>query len=315
VVLWIATPKSSWMGILDAAGTPREVGDVTAKPDVPAKQPVHAEPEQVSVEHQALGEGDQAGSGPIPKRPFTLAIDIGGSGLKASVLDASGAMVADRVRVPTRYPCSPDKLLDDLAEMIAPLPAFDRVSAGFPGMVREGLILTAPHFSTSSGPGTEPDEKLVNQWSRFAFADALTRRFEVPARIANDADLQGLAVVEGKGLEIVATLGTGFGTGMFYDGQLLPHFEFAHYPFRKGETYNEQLGEMARKTVGDERWNKRVRKAIETLRTLMMFDRCYLGGGNAKRVEGELEPDVTIVDNSAGILGGITLWEADHLSL
>jgi polyphosphate glucokinase len=284
------------MAVLDSGGSSKEVGGVSAFPEEPSRR-------------------ERARSGPVPRRPFTVAIDIGGSGLKASVLDASGAMVADRLRIPTTYPCPPARLLDDVAELVAPLPTYDRLSAGFPGMVREGSVLTAPHFSTVGGPGTEIDPELQKQWSGFLLADALTERFHVPARVANDADLQGLAVVEGKGLELVVTLGTGFGTGMFYDGHLLPHLEFAHYPFRKGETYNEQLGEVARKTIGDERWNKRVRKALDTLRTLMLFDRCFLGGGNAKRVEGELDPDVTLVDNAAGILGGIKLWETDHMSV
>src|SRR5271168_3833101 len=86
--------------------------------------------------------------GHAPQSPFTLAIDIGGTGLKASVLDATGAMVADRVTVKTTYPCPPSKMVDDLVALVAPLPPADRVSAGFPGMVRNGLILSAPHFVT-----------------------------------------------------------------------------------------------------------------------------------------------------------------------
>src|ERR1700722_19878067 len=99
-----------------------------------------------------------------PVGPMTLAIDIGGTGLKASVLDAQGAMVADRVLVKTSYPCSPTKLVDDLVALVAPLPAVDRVSAGFPGMVRKGVVLSAPHFVTDAGPGTKVDDSLVTQW-------------------------------------------------------------------------------------------------------------------------------------------------------
>ena len=131
--------------------------------------------------------------------------------------------------------------------------------------------------------------------------------------MANDADIQGAAVVSGKGLELVITLGTGFGTGLFYQGQLMPHLEIAHQPFRKGETYNDQLGEATRKEIGEERWNKRVHKAIANLRALMFFDHLYIGGGNSRRVtRHHLDDDVTIVDNTAGILGGIKLWSQDH---
>ena len=78
--------------------------------------------------------------------PQTLAIDIGGTGLKASVLDDSGRMVQKHVRVPTPYPCSPAILVEALVKLTAPLTSFDRISIGFPGVVRDGRIVTAPHF-------------------------------------------------------------------------------------------------------------------------------------------------------------------------
>lgn len=257
--------------------------------------------------------------GRVPVPPLTLAIDIGGTGLKASVLDASGAMVADRVRVPTRYPLGPDTLVKTLTKLVQPLPEADRVSAGFPGMVRGGTVLSAPHFVTESGPGSKVDGELVAAWSRFDLAGALAHALGKPTRVANDADVQGAAVVEGKGLEFVITLGTGFGTAAFMGGRLLPHLEIAHQPFRKGETYNEQLGERARKDVGDQRWNTRVVKAIAQLDALLFFDHLFIGGGNARRVRrdglGDVLEKTTVVDNTAGILGGIRLWEGQHLGL
>jgi len=259
--------------------------------------------------------GAAKGPSATPVGPLTLAIDIGGTGLKASVLDAQGAMVADRVIVKTTYPCSPTKLVDDLSALVAPLPPADRVSAGFPGMIRKGRVLSAPHFVTEAGPGTKVDDALVAEWDHFDLAGALKKRLEKPTRVANDADLQGAAVVSGKGLELVITLGTGVGTALFYDGRLLPHLEFAHTPFRKGETYNEQLGDATRKEVGNGRWNKRVRRAVDTLRALSFFDHCYIGGGNAKHLTGDLATDVSTVDNTAGILGGIKLWGSRQLSV
>jgi polyphosphate glucokinase len=251
-----------------------------------------------------------------PSPPFTLAIDIGGTGLKASVLDSAGAMVAERVKIPTTYPLPPDKLVGDLAKLVQGLPKFDRVSAGFPGMIREGHVLTAPHFVLKSGPGSDVDQALVSKWDDFPLANALTQELQKPTRVANDADLQGAAVISGHGFELAITLGTGFGTGIFYDGHLLPHMEFAHMPFRKGETYNDQLGERARKEIGDERWNKRTLRAIDALRALMFFDRCWIGGGNARRLDTDKLPDdVTIVENTAGILGGIKLWDGSHVGL
>jgi polyphosphate glucokinase len=281
------------------ASTPASTDDGTEEPD-----------------NSAMGEVQPDKAKAEPTHPFTLAIDIGGTGLKASVLDGSGAMVADRVRVPTTYPLPPDKLVTMLTRLVAPLPRAERASVGFPGMVRDGVVLSAPHFSTKSGPGSPTDPDLAKLWSQFDLAHELTQAFGLPTKVANDADIQGAAVVKGQGLELTITLGTGFGTGVFYQGQLMPHLEIAHQPFRKGETYNDQLGEATRKEIGEERWNKRVHKAIANLRAMMFFDHLYIGGGNSRRVtRHHLADDITIVDNTAGILGGIKLWEADHVAV
>ncbi|HEX2024247.1 MAG TPA: ROK family protein [Acidimicrobiales bacterium] len=247
-----------------------------------------------------------------PSPPTTLAIDIGGSGLKASVLDAHGAMVVDRVRVPTTYPLPPEKLVDDLVELVRPLPHFDRVAAGFPGVVRKGRILTAHNLVTASGPGSEVLPELIEAWTGFDLAGELARRLGRPTKVVNDADLQGAAVVSGSGLELVVTLGTGVGTGLYFDGRLAPHLEIAHHPLRKDRTYEEELGDAARKEVGNKRWNERVEFAIHTLHALLNYDHLYVGGGNAKRLTIDLGPNGTVVSNAAGILGGIKLWDPDN---
>jgi polyphosphate glucokinase len=239
----------------------------------------------------------------------TLAIDIGGTGLKASVLDAAGNMEHDRVRVDTPYPLSPQKLVLELQVLINQLPPFDRVSVGFPGMVRGGRILSAPHFVSPEGPRGNPAPKLVRAWQDFDLAAALEEITGKPTKVANDADVQGAAVIEGKGFELVVTLGTGVGTAFFSEGQLVPHFEFAHHPLRRDKTYNEVLGDTARKKIGNRKWRARVLETIETLRALCFFDHCYIGGGNSARLDAELPAGVSLVDNSAGILGGIKLWD------
>jgi polyphosphate glucokinase len=254
-----------------------------------------------------------------PEPPFTLAIDIGGTGLKASVLGKDGTMAADRVKVATTYPMSPEQMVQALTALVQKLPAYDRVSAGFPGMVRQGRVLSAPHFVTKKGPGTAVDPALFEAWSNFDMASALAAALGKPTKVANDADVQGAAVVTGTGFELVITLGTGFGTAVFLDGQLLPHLEIAHQPFRKNETYNDQLGELARKKIGDHHWNKRVRSAIANLDGLFFFDHLFIGGGNASRVNrddlGDVLARTTVVDNTAGILGGIKLWDGPHVGI
>lgn len=233
-------------------------------------------------------KGDERG-------PRTLAIDIGGTGLKASVLDAEGKMLHDRVRVETPVGKPPEGIIEALAGLVAPLPAYDRISVGFPGVVRDGKVRTAANLGHPA-------------WIGFDLAKALQKRLKKPTRVVNDADMQGLAAVKGKGVELVVTLGTGFGTALYLDGGLAPHLELAHHPFRKGESYEEQLGNAARKKAGAKKWNKRIQRAIETLRLLIHFDHLYIGGGNAKKITFTPDADVTIISNEAGIKGGVALW-------
>lgn len=227
--------------------------------------------------------------------PFTLAIDIGGTGLKASVLNAQGEMVTDRLRVETPRPCPPAVLLGALAKLVEPLPAYGRVSVGFPGVVRQGRIITAHNLGEEA-------------WKGFDLADALARRLGKPVQVWNDAEIQGLGAITGEGVELVITLGTGVGSALFEDGRPAPHLELAHHPFRKGETYEEQLGNQALHQIGKKRWNRRLERAIATLRHLTNFDHLYLGGGNAAKVELELPPEITIISNECGMKGGIWLW-------
>jgi len=227
-----------------------------------------------------------------------LAVDIGGTGLKAALIDRQGGMLTERTRVETPHPSPPRVVVRALGELVRPLladPRVGAVSVGFPGVVRDGKIFTAPNLGT-------------DDWQGFPLAAMLEGLWKKPVRVINDADMQGLGAAKGKGVEMVITLGTGFGTGLYLDGRLGPHLELSHHPFRKGETYDAQLGNAARKDIGKKKWNKRVRQAIDNLRTLTNFDHLYIGGGNAKKIDFELDPDVTIVDNSAGLAGGVALW-------
>lgn len=250
--------------------------------------------------------------------PSTLAIDIGGTGIKAAVLDSNGRMATARARVVTTYPMAPEHLIDTVVDLVgafdarggAPAPAsYHRVSVGFPGVIRDGHVLTAPHFVTTEGPGTSIDAALADAWSGFDLAEALGTRLGRPIRVANDADLQGGAVVSGQGLELVVTLGTGVGTGLYWQGRLAPHLELAHHPLAKGQTYDERLGEAARLRAGNKKWRRRVVRAIDVLYSLLHYDHLFIGGGNSSRLRGHVPDGVTLVDNAAGILGGIKLWE------
>ncbi|WP_225769272.1 ROK family protein [Inquilinus sp. Marseille-Q2685] len=230
-------------------------------------------------------------------KPGILAIDVGGTGLKAAVIDDRGRMRSDRQRVPTPHPCPPKLFLDTIAALVKPLPEFDRIAVGFPGVVRDGRVITAPNLGTGD-------------WAGFGLAAALSKRLGgAPVRMVNDAEMQGLALVEGKGLELVVTLGTGVGTALLRDGVPTPHLELAHHPLSKsGKTYDEYLGNAAYEKIGKKRWNRRVKRMLEVLEILLHPDRIHLSGGNAKHIDFELPKGVAIASNEAGLEGGAGLW-------
>ena len=228
--------------------------------------------------------------------PHTLAIDIGGTALKASILDRYGRMILDPVRLPTPYPCTPAVLLRALVKLTASLPSRDRISIGFPGVVRGGHVFTAPHFGNKA-------------WRGYPLEAAVAERLQRPARLLNDAEVQGLGVIARRGLEVVLTLGTGVGSAIFADGWLAPHLELAHHPLHNGETYNEYAGNEALHRHGKKKWNRRVLKMIDIVESLLNYDVLYLGGGNARHLTLDLPPNVRTASNENGITGGVHLWD------
>jgi polyphosphate glucokinase len=225
-----------------------------------------------------------------------LGIDIGGSYLKAAVLDARGRMLTEKIKVKTPDPCPPQAMVRALVRLVRPLPPYNHMAIGFPGVVREGRVLTAPHW------GNKP-------WANFPLARTLTRRLGgAPARLINDAEMQGLAVIRGKGLELVLTLGTGAGTALFRDGQIMPHLELAQHPIHKSSSYNDYIGAAALKRIGTKRWNRRLARTIDILHTLLNYDHLFIGGGNAAKITLRLPHNASVVSNDAGIEGGAALW-------
>jgi polyphosphate glucokinase len=227
---------------------------------------------------------------------LTLAIDVGGTRLKAGLLDQNGAVVAGPNRVNTPLHPIPQVVVDALVRLATPLGEFDRISVGFPGVVRCGQVLTAPNLGTPA-------------WRHFPLAASLTGKFDKPARMLNDAEVQGLGVIGGKGLECAITLGTGMGFALFQDGRPAPHLELSQHPIHKGKTYDQFIGDAAFKEAGAKRWNRRLRRVLACITTLVGFDMLYIGGGNAKQVDLELAPNIQLVSNEAGITGGVRLWD------
>jgi polyphosphate glucokinase len=226
---------------------------------------------------------------------ITFCLDIGGTGIKGMTVDEQGKSTAARVRLPTPQPAAPEAVLATIREIAGKMPAFDRVAAGFPGVVVEGTVHTAPNL----GP----------LWAGLPLAEALEEVTGRPARVANDAGVQGLAAIEGQGTELVVTLGTGMGFALYIDGRYVPNIEMAHHVFRKHKTYEERIGNQALQKVGRRRWNKRVLDAIRHLEPVFNYRVLYLGGGNSKLIHFSLPPKVRIIENISGLLGGIYLWE------
>lgn len=229
------------------------------------------------------------------KGPFTLGVDIGGTGLKMLVLDSRGRAVSERGRVATPQPATPAAVLRALGALIKQQPRFDRISVGFPGVVHDGVVKTAPNLHRS--------------WAGHDLAAALRKLTRKPVRVCNDADVQGLGDVTGKGVELVLTLGTGLGSALFVDGKLVPNLELGHHPFRAGKTYEDLVGRKALEKAGKKRWRRHVRAAIDQLEPIFNYRALYLGGGNARHLRAQdLPKNVRMCSNEAGLLGGIALW-------
>lgn len=224
-----------------------------------------------------------------------LAIDIGGSHIKATVLNAKGKFLQKYERRVTPKPPSPENVMIAINELANCFPDFDKIAAGFPGYLKDGVIKTAPRLGTEA-------------WGNFDLRNALEQMLGKPALVINDADLQGIALAKGKGFEMVITLGTGFGSALLNDGTLLPHLEMSMHPVTKSKTYNDYVGEAALVKIGKEKWNKRMKRVIGILKKVFNYDHLYISGGNVRHLTIELDKDISIEDNEEGIKGGAMLW-------
>ncbi len=229
---------------------------------------------------------------------LTLAIDVGGSSIKAIILQDDGVSVSARSLISTPQPATPDVIVATLTDLISRQGNYDRIAIGFPSVVENGV--------TRGAINLHPD------WDGFPLAKVLQDKLGKPLRIANDADVQGCGAISGKGVELVVTLGTGFGSSLFLDGKLLPNLELGQHIFVGNETYEDRLGQSALDQIGMELWNIRLREAIASLYKLFNYDKLYIGGGNARLISGDLPANVTIVSNDLGLIGGLALWRSSN---
>ena len=224
----------------------------------------------------------------------TLCVDIGGSRTKAIVVDERGQPVTERVRLDTPRPALPEAVLGVIAQLAGQSGKFDRVAVGFPGVVQAGIVKTAPNLDPA--------------WCGFNLDQALEASLKKPVRAANDAAVQGLGAISGKGLEMVITLGTGVGCALYNHGRLAVGLEMAHHPFRKGKTYEECLGNATLLDNGKRKWNRHLEEAIGNWERLVNYDRLFLGGGNTEFITFDLPANVIVSSNQEGLYGGLGLY-------
>lgn len=249
---------------------------------------------------------------------FTLSIDCGGLFLKSCVLDDAGTIHAGPHRMETPYPLSPARFVETMQLIASQYPKAYRATIGMPGMIRNGVVISTPHYMTTAGPRTRIDTDLQIQWQGFDIQAAVTDQLGIPTKVLNDAEVHGAGVISGTGYEVVITLGTGLGFAVFHGGKLSPHFELSHGTLRRNTTFDTWIGEPERRRLGNTLWSRRVRVMIEELRPVFHWDRLYVGGGNSHSIMQrdliKLGDDVVIVPNSAGVAGGVRAWQLNSQS-
>lgn len=226
----------------------------------------------------------------------TLAVDIGGGTIKALVLDDQGASVTETLSQRTPAPATPDAVFELIHDMADTLPPHRRASVGFPGVVKNGVAQNAPNLG---------DEL----WRGIRLSERLSHLLERPVRAVNDADLQGLGVVQGQGVELVVTLGTGMGAALFTDGVLVPNLELGHHPLRDGLTYEDLVRDSELKRLGPTEWTARVLDAIAQLEPIFNYDSLHLGGGNVRHLQTELPQNVRVFSLAEALRGALKLWD------
>jgi polyphosphate glucokinase len=236
-----------------------------------------------------------------------LGIDIGGSGIKGAPVNiADGMLGAERQRIPTPSPSSPDavagvikQITDNFSSTTGP------VGITFPGVVKNGRILTAANVDPA--------------WVNFDAATFFSAKLGRPAVVVNDADAAGIAEMRlgaGRGIAgtvVLLTLGTGIGSAVFLDGKLLPNTEFGHMEVR-GKDAESRAAERVReeKDLGWEEWGARVGEVIARLAFLLNPDLIIIGGGVSRKADKFLPVVQSMVklpvvsaqlQNQAGLVG------------
>lgn len=244
-----------------------------------------------------------------------LGIDIGGTGIKGAVVNTiTGTLVTEKKRIPTPNEGRPNDIADVIAELVNHFNWKGKVGCGFPTVISHGKAL----FSSN----------LHKSWKDLNIEQLFNKRTGLDFTIVNDADAAGLAemhfgIGKGKqGLVLMITIGTGLGSGAFYNGHLIPNFELGTIPYKKYTKIEDWAADSARKReeLTYEIWGKRFNKFLKIVERLFSPDYILIGGGASKKLY-KFEHFITIqtpiiaaqFENNAGIVGAALSVEEESI--
>ena len=238
-----------------------------------------------------------------------LGIDIGGSGIKGAIVNKeTGKLITERYRVATPTGARPADVANKVAEVVKHFNWKGKVGCGFPALVTHGVAHTSVNIHKS--------------WRGVNVEELFEKRTGLDFYVANDADAAGLATMTfgsgkgKKGLVFMITLGTGIGSGAFYNGQLIPNFELGSMPYKKYDIVEKYASDAARKrdNLSYAEWGKRLHKFLRLVEKLFSPDCIIIGGGASKKFDlykDQISINTMVIpaayQNNAGIVGAALL--------
>ncbi|RUT79979.1 polyphosphate--glucose phosphotransferase [Ancylomarina longa] len=234
-----------------------------------------------------------------------LGIDIGGSGIKGAPVNMlTGELVGERFRIPTPQPSKPNEVAEVVKQIVDHFNWKGAVGCGFPTIISKGKALA--------------NGNLDKDWTGVQVDDLFAQKTGLPFTVINDADAAGLAEMKygvgkgKKGLVIMVTIGTGLGSGVFFNGMLLPNFELGRLFYKNGKIIEKYAADSVRKKedLSFSQWGKRFNKFLDHVNSICAPDYFIIGGGVSKKLH-KFESEIDIVvpvllaeyQNRAGIIG------------